>query len=276
MKSGLASVLPCLMSAVGLFVQDHVHAGEAGGGGVLFLPVERDLDVLAVAGLVADLEQQGAGAAGGVVDGRVVAGLGAPDAEDLRHDAADLGRGVELPLALATLGGEVPHQILVGVAEDVVAVGAVLREVKRGVLEDGDEVGEPLDHFLAAAELPGIVEVRHVGQLVGIGQRGDDLLIDLVADVALALERDHVLEVRACGDGDRRERLAGVLVADVLDEEQHKNVVLVLAGVHAAAQLVAAGPEGGVELGLFQGHLLVTHLGMAMVLTLDLGAVRPI
>ena len=61
----------------GVVVQDHVHAGQAGGGGVLFLPVERDLDVFAVAGLVADLEQQRAGAAGGVVDGRVVAGLGA-------------------------------------------------------------------------------------------------------------------------------------------------------------------------------------------------------
>ena len=55
---------------------------------------------------------------------------------------------VELPLALAALGGEVPHEILVGIAEDVVVLGAVLREVERGVLEDGDEVGEALDHRL--------------------------------------------------------------------------------------------------------------------------------
>ena len=162
------------------------------------------------------------------------------DADDLRHDAADLGGRVELALALAALGGEVPHQVFVGVAEDVVAFGAVLGEVEGRVLEDGDEVGEPVHHLLAAAELGGVVEVRHVGQLVGVGQRGDDLLVDLVADVALALERDHVLEAGARRDGDRRVGLAGVLVADVLDEQQDEDVVLVLAGVHAAAQLVAA------------------------------------
>jgi hypothetical protein len=60
------------------------------------------------------------------------------------------------------LGGEIPHEVLVGFAEDVVLLGAVLREVEGRVLEDGDPVGEPLDHRLAAGELRGIVEVRHV------------------------------------------------------------------------------------------------------------------
>jgi hypothetical protein len=45
--------------------------------------------------------------------------------------------GCRTALALATLGGEVPHQVLVGVAEDVVVLGAVLREVELG-LEDAD------------------------------------------------------------------------------------------------------------------------------------------
>jgi hypothetical protein len=45
----------------------------------------------------------------------------------------------------------------------------------------------------------------------------------------------------ALGNLDRREGLAGVLVADVFDEQQHQHVVLVLAGIHAAAQFVAAG-----------------------------------
>jgi hypothetical protein len=190
----------------------------------------------------------------GVVDGGGGAGLRVTDADDLRHDAADLGWGVELALALATLGGEVPHQVFVGVAQDVVALGTVLREVEGRVLEDGDEVGEPVHHLLAAAELGGVVEVREVGELVGVGQRGDDLLVDLVADVALALERDHVLEAGAGRDRDRRVGLAGVFVADVLDEEQDEDVILVLAGIHTAAQLVAALPERAIELGLLQGH----------------------
>ncbi len=73
-----------------------------------------------------DLEQQRTGTTGGIVDGGVGARPGFADLEDLGDDAADLGRRVELALALAALGGEVPHEVLVGVAEDVVAVGAVL------------------------------------------------------------------------------------------------------------------------------------------------------
>src|ERR1035438_9103248 len=49
----------------GAAVQDHVHAGEAGGGGVLLLSVEGDLG----AGFVAHFEEEGTGAAGAVVDG---------------------------------------------------------------------------------------------------------------------------------------------------------------------------------------------------------------
>ena len=51
--------------------------------------------------------------------------------------------------------------------------------------------------------------------------------------------------------------LAGVLVRDVLHEQQRQDVVLVLGGVHAAAQLVAALPERAVELGFLQGHRLI-------------------
>jgi hypothetical protein len=200
------------------------------------------------AGLVGHLQKQRARAAGGVVDGRGGAGFRLPDAEDLRDDAADLGGRVELALALATVNGEVPHQVLVGVAEDVVAVGAVLGEIEGLVLEDGDQVGEPLHHLLATAELGGVVEIGEVGELVGTGQRGDDVFVDPVADVALALEGDHVLEAGAGRDGDRGEGPAGVFVADVLDEQEDEDVVLVLAGVHAAAELVAALPEGAVEL----------------------------
>ena len=47
---------------------------------------------------------------------------------------------------------------------------------------------------------------------------------------------------------------SGVLVRDVLHEEQREDVVLVLGRVHAAAQLVAALPERGVEVGFSEGH----------------------
>ena len=77
------------------------------------------------------------------------------------------------------------------------------------------------------------------------------LLVDLVADVTLALQGDHVRKVRTIRDGDRGIRHARVFVADVLDEQQNEDVVLVLTGVHAAPQFVAARPEGCVEFGFF-------------------------
>ncbi len=139
-------------------------------------------------------------------------------------------------------------------------VGAVLREVELGAREDVDQVGQPLDLGLSFAELVGIVEVGEIaaGQpVIGLHERRDDLGVDLVADVALAAEREHVLEARALGDRDRRGEVGAVavLVGDVLDEQHEQDVVLVLAGIHAAAQLVARGPERGVEVG-FLAYLM--------------------
>ena len=79
-------------------------------------------------------------------------------------------------------------------------------------------------------------------------------LVDLIADITGALESDHVLEARARRDRDRRERLPRVLVADVLDEQQNQDVILVLAGIHPPAQLVAALPERRIQLRLLQRH----------------------
>ena len=184
------------------------------------------------------------------------------DADDLGHDAADLGRGVELAFALPTLTGEVAHEILVGIAQDVVVVGTVLGEIELRLLEDGNEIREAIHHLLALAEFVRVVEVRKVraGQTgVRVDQRLDDLSVDQTADVTLALEGDHVLEARAFRNDDGRGEViaVAVFVGNVFDEEHEQDVVLVLAGIHATAQFIAGGPEGGVEVGFFNGHGLV-------------------
>jgi len=51
--------------------------------------------------------------------------------------------------------------------------------------------------------------------------------------------------------------LSSVTVADVFHEQKNEDIILVLAGVHAAAELVAGGPEGRVEFGFFEGHDLI-------------------
>ena len=224
-------------------MQDHVHAGETGGGHIHLLPFEGD--VLARFG--GDFEQQRPRAAGGVICGGGGDGVGGRDADHLRHDATDFGRGIELALALAALTGEVPHQIFVGIAQDVVVLGTVLGEIERGIFEDGDEVAELLDLVSAVAEFVRVVEIREVaaGEAgVGVDQSLDDLSVDLVADVGLALERDHVLEAGALGNVDWRSEVIGVpvFVGDIFDEQHEQDIVLVLAGIHAAAQLIARGP----------------------------------
>lgn len=125
--------------------------------------------------------------------------------------------------------------------------------------EDGDEIGEPVDLFLAVTQLDRVVEIREIGLrqlLIGGGERCDDLLVDLIADVGLSLERDHRREAGSIENGDRRIGPDFVLVADVLDEQQREDIVLVLAGVHPPAQGVATGLEGGVEFGFFDWHAL--------------------
>ena len=231
-------------------VQEHVHTRQRPGGVVHLLTVDGD----AARRLVGDLEQQGPGTTSRIVDGLSGAGFRA-DANHLRHDAGDLGRGVKLPLALARLGGEVPHQVLVGVAQEVVALGPVGAQVK--AFEDGDQLREPILHLLARPELALVVEIRLIDdplELIGLGEPTDNR-VDLVANLLVALELRHVGEATPFGHLDERIRLAGILVRDVLHEQQGQDVVLVLRGVHAAAKLVAALPERGVELGFLQGHL---------------------
>ena len=65
--------------------------------------------------------------------------LDAVDTDHLDQNAGDLSRRIELALALAALGREVAHQILVGVAQNIVPARLVGAEVKLRALENGDQ-----------------------------------------------------------------------------------------------------------------------------------------
>jgi hypothetical protein len=49
-----------------------------------------------------------------------------------------------LALALAGLGGEVPHDIFVGVTDDIVALGAIPTKVEFRSVEDCHQIGEAI------------------------------------------------------------------------------------------------------------------------------------
>ncbi len=242
----------------GEVVQDHVHAGQARCGHVFFLAFEGD----GLACFGGHFEQQRARPTGGVVCGGFGAGVVGANAQHFGQNAADFAGGVELAFAFTRVLRKVAHEELIRIAQDVVVVGAVLREVQLRLLKDGNQVAQPLNHFLAFAQFVGVVEVRKVaaGQLaVGVNQRLDDLGIDLVANVALALQVDHVLEAGPFGDDHRRGKVVavGVFIAHVFDEQHEQHIVFVLAGIHAPAQCVARGPEGGIQVGFFDGHGLI-------------------
>ena len=174
-------------------VQDHVHAGETGGGHVLLLPFERDM----LARFGSDLQQQRARSARRIISSRGGDGVLGRDADDLGDDPADLGGRVELALALAALRGEVPHQVLVGIAENVVVVSPVLREVEFWLLEDVDEVGQALHHRLAFAKLVGIVEVGEVaaGQ-AGVGSISGWMICMLILSPMSLLPRSASMSLK--------------------------------------------------------------------------------
>ena len=146
------------------------------------------------------------------------------------------------------------HEVLVGVPQQVIALGTRSREVE--VLEDPDELGQAVDELPALTQLVGVVEVGVVDdtlQVVGVRELPDSH-VDLLADVRAALECDQVIERPASGHLDVGVHVGLRLVRDVLHEQQRQDVVLVLTGVHAAAKLVGTGPERAVEVRLLQGH----------------------
>ena len=235
----------------GAIMENHVHPGQRGSGVVHFLPVNRHVHRR----FVMCLEQQRGRAAGGVVN-RLIGTLGVTNTVDLGHDAGDLGGGEELPLALAGFNREMAHQVFVGIPHDVVALGAVAAEVERWVVEDGDQIGESVNHVLALAEFVGVVEIgniNHTLEVIGFRELADDL-VDFVADFLVALERDHVGKTAALGNVEQVVLLTGGLIGDVFHEQQDEDVILVLRSVHPPAQFVATCPEGGIKFRFLDCH----------------------
>jgi prepilin-type processing-associated H-X9-DG protein len=67
----------------------------------------------------------------------------------------------------------------------------------------------------------------------------------------------HVLEPGPGRYRDRRSEAVriAIFVGNIFDKQHEQDVVLILAGIHPAAQLIAGGPKGGVEVGFFDGHV---------------------
>jgi len=251
--AGKGVVLPDFGS--GAVMEDHIHPGQRGGSVVHLLPVEREVEAGAALGFIVRLQKQRAGAASGIVDG-LAGALGAADTNDLGHDTRNLRRGIKLALALTRLGGKVPHEVFVGVAEQIIALGTVTAKVEGRVVENGDEVRQSIHHVFTLAQFVRVVEVRNVDhalEIIRLGQLRDDLVHPL-ANFLIPLERNHVGETATLGHVEQVILLAGGFIRDVFHEQQDEDIILVLRGVHAAAQFIATGPEGAIKFGFFNSH----------------------
>ncbi len=71
-----------------------------------------------------------------------------------------------------------------------------------------------------------------------------------------SLQRHHVGKSSTDGHVEEHIFLASVFVEDIFDEEKDEHVVLILRGIRATSESVAAFPEGAVEFRFLDGHLL--------------------
>ncbi|OQB36471.1 MAG: hypothetical protein BWY09_01923 [Candidatus Hydrogenedentes bacterium ADurb.Bin179] len=250
-RTGQRIILPNFRR--GTVMENHVHTGESRRGIVHLLAVQRQVQSGLVFRFVMGFQQQRTGTAGGVVDG-LVGAFGFTDADDLGHHTGNLRRGIELALALAGFRGKIAHQVFIGIAKQVVAVGTVAPELQP--LENGHEVGQTVHHGLAPAQFICIIEIRqvnHTGQAVRLRQPVKDL-VDAVANLLVALQRRHGGKTTVLRHLEKRPLLPGILVRNILDEQQHQHIILVLGRIHPAAQFIAAFPQGSIQFRFLQRH----------------------
>ena len=148
-----------------------------------------------------------------------------------------------------------PHQVFVSVTEQVIALGAVRAEIKR--VEDTHQFREPVLHLLPATEFTFIIEISGINdtfEVICLGESCDDF-VDFIADFLVALECRHIREPAAFRH-DKRARCPGIFIRDIFHKQQRQDVVFILRGIHPAAELVAALPEGGIKLRFFKCHVV--------------------
>ena len=236
-------------------VQHEVHLGKTCRSHFLLLAPDRDFKRR----FVCCADQQRTGAARRIVNRiTLIPFLNPINADHLRKNTRYFGRRIKLSLALAALCRKIAHQILVGVAQNIIAARLVILEIKLWALENGNQTSKLIHHFFACAQLRLIIEMRivdHAAKVIisGFGKLGDDF-VHFLANILISLQRNKIIEAPAF-----RHRNICILnpfefVRNILHEQQGKNVILILRSIHAASQFIAASPKGAVQFILLNRH----------------------
>lgn len=100
--------------------------------------------------------------------------------------------------------------------------------------------------------------LEHAGEHLVRRGKGGQRDVDLLADVRLVAKGLEVLEGASLGNRDGSVFHSRIAVGNVLDEHKGQHVVLVLAGVHAPAKLIAEPVEGAVQIVLPDGYVHIS------------------
>ena len=258
-----------------------VHVRQPPRRRIGFLAEDGDVGAPAAVGLgeALRLYEHAAGAAAGVVDAAAIR------LQHLDQHADDAARRVELAAELALGRGELAEEVFVHPPQPVSGLGPVVLEA-----DAGDQVDKAAHAFVWDAAA-GVVAGELVLERWVVALDGEHGVVDPRCDVGLL---GLGTEVGPAGlGGNPEDVLGGVLVAalqkrlnlvgrelvalqlglqgvasrfkgvgDVLEEEQAEDDVLVLRGVHRAAELVGGLPEGVREIqvsALARGLFLPRH-----------------
>ena len=82
------------------------------------------------------------------------------------------------------------HEVLIGIAQNVVPIGAVAGKIQ--VLKNADKLVQTMHHLRTAAELGGIVEIGEFRQAVFGSDGFKNFLVELIPKVRTAFKGHHV------------------------------------------------------------------------------------
>ena len=245
-----------------LLVQEHVHPREGPGRAVDLLPVE---GVVVRTDFVGGADQQRAGPTGRVAYRVARLGCGEPG-----EQSGNGGRRIEFPGLLAGVRREARDEVEITLADDI--FGNLRRtKVEGRVCEILEEVDEAAVAVLHPSEVGFRVEVDVAENAFELRTvRVLDLLqgdVDQLANIRFSTPFVQIVETRTVGQDEALafqpatdpalvipvtlpKTLHAVVpqVRDVLEEQHHEDVVLVLTGIDDAPEGVAGGPGGLVDL----------------------------
>ena len=148
------------------------------------------------------------------------------------------------------------HQVFVSVSKYIIPFSSVATEIQCRIVEYGNKIRETVYHLLPLTQLVRIVKVSNIYyalEVILCCKLADDL-VDLIANLLVAFECNHICKATTLWYIEQVSRLACGLIGNVFHEQENENVILVLRGIHPPTKFIAACPERAIEFRFLYCH----------------------